>query len=40
MGYTPNCIHLVGIMISKTIGLIGVHNIFRQTQIVDENPHF
>ena len=25
--------HLVGIMISKTIGYNGVHNIFRQTQI-------
>ena len=25
--------HLIGIMISKTIGFFGVHNIFRQTQI-------
>ena len=25
--------HLVGIMISKTIGWIGVHNIFRQTHV-------
>ena len=25
MGYTPNYSHLVGIMISKTIGFFGVH---------------
>ena len=25
--------HLVGIMISKTIGFFGVHNIFRQTHM-------
>ena len=31
--YTPNCSHLVGIMISKTIGYNGVHGIFRQTHI-------
>ena len=33
MGYTPKYSHLVGIMISKTIGFFGVHNIFRQTQM-------
>ena len=33
IGYTPNYSHLVGIMISKTIGFFGVHNIFRQTQM-------
>ena len=33
MGYTSNYSHLVGIMISKTIGFFGVHNIFRQTHV-------
>ena len=31
MGHTPNYSHLVGIMISKTIGCRGLANIFRQT---------
>ena len=34
IGYTPNYSHLVGIMISKTIGYNGVHNIFRQTHMM------
>ena len=38
MGYTPNYSHLVGIMISKTIGFLGVHNIFRQTQMGPQLP--
>ena len=33
IGYIPNYSHLIGIMISKTIGYNGVHNIFRHTQI-------
>ena len=33
MGYTLNYSHLVGIMISKTIGFRGLANIFRQTQV-------
>ena len=31
IGYIPNYSHLIGIMISKTIGFFGVHTIFRQT---------
>ena len=34
MGYTTNYSHLIGIMISKTIGIMG-YTIFRQTQISD-----
>ena len=30
----PNYSHLIGIMISKTIGLIGVHDIFRHTHML------
>ena len=30
--------HLVGVMISKTIGFFGVHNIFRQTHIDQKLP--
>ena len=33
VGYIPNYSHLIGIMISKTIGYNGVHNIFRHTHV-------
>ena len=33
IGYIPSYSHLIGIMISKTIGYNGVHNIFRHTQV-------
>ena len=38
MGYPPNYSHLVGIMISKTIGFFGVLTIFRQTHITIISP--
>ena len=34
IGYIPNYSHLIGIMISKTIGFFWVHNIFRHTHII------
>ena len=34
IGYIPNYSHLIGIMISKTIGYNGVHDIFRHTHIL------
>ena len=33
VGYIRNYSHLIGIMISKTIGYNGVHNIFRHTDM-------
>ena len=33
IGYIPNYSHLIGIMISKTIGFRGLANIFRHSQI-------
>ena len=33
IGYISNYSHLIGIMISKTIGYNGVHNIFRHTHM-------
>ena len=34
IGYIPNYSHLIGIMISKTIGYNGVLTIFRHTHVV------
>ena len=36
IGYTPNYSHLIGIMIINTIGLRGVHYIFRHTHITKQ----
>ena len=33
IGYIPNYSHLIGIMISKTIGFRGTNHIFRHTQV-------